>query len=365
MGGMISFLIALCPFVAMLPEDRADDVPVKSQISSSSVQIRSFESHGPYCGIYSILAAAASFGKSVDVASLWVPEVVSAETGSNAANLLYGLRSVGLDGTCHSGLSWLDLTENENPMILHYRSAISGQEFDHWVTLLGSNNNGKLIIYDPPFPAVETEPSMVLAKWDGFAVEVHPLGRPSLNPYLWQVMALGLFFVSVWIFTIVKSYVLSEQSLLAQACIVLVVIVSGSVLLHRILRIGLLNSSISVAAVQDRYFGTDFKEIGIEELDSKSRQGVVLVDARRATSFKNGSIRNAIDVPVDSSLAHREEVLAKINRNEEIVVFCQSENCEYSDKIARFLKFNGFKKVQIYRNGIREWEDKKVVNDRS
>jgi len=95
------------------------------------------------------------------------------------------------------------------------------------------------------------------------------------------------------------------------------------------------------------------------------RQGVVLVDARRATSFKNGSIRNAINVPVDSSLAHREEVLAKINRNEEIVVFCQSENCEYSDKIARFLKFNGFKKVQIYRNGIREWEDKKVVNDRS
>jgi len=321
-------------------------------------QFYSFESHGPYCGVYSIAAAAAALGVDVEISSLWLPEIVSEKNGSSASNLMDGLKRIGLQGTCHAGLSWIDLLDSQNPLILHYRSATaSGKEFDHWVTMLGINENGQFIIYDPPFPAIETEPTMLLANWDGIAIEVHRPNAPLFKPYRGVLVMMGLFGVTALALAIAKHFVPQKLPLSFQIALSLAVLACSGVLLQNTMRIGLRNHSTSVAAVQDRYFGTDFHDIDLDELREMQSRGALLIDTRLSSSFATGSIPGAISLPVDSSLPYREQVLSRVSRDTEIVVFCQSVHCDYSDRIARFLKFNGFSRIWIYRNGMTGWNE--------
>ena len=337
--------------------------PARQDHQKRASGLYSFESHGPYCGIYSIAAAAAALGVDVEISTLWTSEVVSEETGSSAANLMDGLKRVGLQGTCHAGLSWMDLFDSQNPLILHYRSVTaSGEDFDHWVTMLGVNENGQFIVYDPPFPAIETGPAMLLANWDGFAIEVHRPGEPLFKPYRGVLVMIGLFGVVALGLPVAKHFVPQNLPIGFQLALSAAVLAGSGFVLQNSMRVGLQRNSTSVAAVQDRYFGTDFDDIELSELRNMQSRGALLVDTRLSSSFARGSIPGAISLPIDSSLPYREQVLSPLRRDTEIVVFCQSVHCDYSDKIARFLRFNGFSRICIYRNGMEGWKEH---NDKS
>ncbi len=326
-------------------------------VACAEDEFRSYESHGPYCGVYSIVATAAALGKEVQPSILWTPEIVSGSKGSNAANLVYGLRSIGLDGTCHNGLSWLDLVESRNPLILHYRSTTSGANYGHWIAFLGANSDGKYVIFDPPFPAATVEPALVLANWDGFAVEVHNSKETYLNPYSSSLVLLSGFVAVVLCLALLKKFIPNTLNWKIQSALLCVVLTASTFGYHNQFRAGLFANRTAVAAVKDRYFATDLKEINLTELEQGMRRGSILIDTRRRSSFERGSIQGAISMPIDSSLIFRDSVLSRISRDAEIIVFCQSYRCDYSDKIARFLKFNGFSRIRIYRNGILEWEE--------
>jgi len=332
-----------------------DQVSAQEEIPAQKAPLKSFASHGPYCGIYSIVSAASAFGKDVDPSRLWVPEVVSNQMGSNATNLLHGLRLIGLDGTCHKNLTWLDLSESKNPLILHYRSMTSAGEYDHWVTMLGVTSDGKYRLYDPPFPVVDADPALVLANWDGFALEVHEPGDPKFRPYIGMVIFVTGFACLVLLFSIIRNVVVAKSLLRVELLCIAILLIGASLLFHAQVRSGLFSNWMAVASLQGRYFGIDIQEIGIKDFDAARAKGSVLLDARREGDFKRGSVPGAINMPDNSTLPSREIILSKLSKDHEIIVFCQSERCPYSDRIARFLKFNGFKRVLIYRNGIREW----------
>jgi rhodanese-related sulfurtransferase len=324
----------------------------------------SFESHGPYCGVYSIVAAAAALDVDVEISSLWTSEVVSEKTGSSAANLMDGLKSIGLQGTCHAGLSLFDLFDSQNPLILHYRSVTaSGGNFDHWVTMLGVNNNGKFLVYDPPFPATDTDLSMLLANWDGFAIEVHRPEKPLFKPFRGTLIMLGLFEVVALGLAVAKQFIPQKLPIGFQLVMTAAALGGSALLIQNLTNIGMKRDSIPVAVVQDRYFGTDFDDIELNELKNlMSRSGVLLIDSRTRSSFAHGSIPGAINLAVNSSLPDREKILSPFPRDAEIVVFCQSDLCGYADEIARFLKFSGFSRIRIYPDGMRGWEAR---NDKS
>jgi rhodanese-related sulfurtransferase len=226
------------------------------------------------------------------------------------------------------------------------------------VTCLGVDEKGNFLIYDPPFPMVETELSMVLANWDGIALEVHQPNAPQFRPLMGIAIVMGCFVVVAMAFRLLRLYVSQRVPLVTQVAIVSTGLVAVGSLFHFTSRVGIFNHSTAIAAVQDRYFGSDFDDVGLAELEASRQRGALLIDARKGASFRSGSIPGAISIPIDSSLPYRDKVLSKIDREKEVVVFCQSHRCDYSDKVARFLKFNGFKNIRIYRNGIMEWEER-------
>lgn len=64
-----------------------------------------------------------------------------------------------------------------------------------------------------------------------------------------------------------------------------------------------------------------------------------LVDVRTPQEFASGSVKGAINIPVDEM----ESRLTELNRDAEIVVFCRSGS--RSSRAASILEKNGFKNV--------------------
>jgi len=82
------------------------------------------------------------------------------------------------------------------------------------------------------------------------------------------------------------------------------------------------------------------------------RGDILLFDTREAEKFAEGTIAGAVSFPVDSTLAEREALLADVPRQMPIILFCSSNRCLYADDIARFLRYNGYENVAIYREGM-------------
>ena len=62
------------------------------------------ESHGPMCGVYSLIAAASAMGVSVDPHVLWNSRFVSEESGSTAVDLIEAAAEFGIQAQCRRNL---------------------------------------------------------------------------------------------------------------------------------------------------------------------------------------------------------------------------------------------------------------------
>jgi rhodanese-related sulfurtransferase len=208
----------------------------------------------------------------------------------------------------------------------------------------------------------------LMANWDGLAIAV---SRNSIDRSLaWQsrvYVALCAVGIVLPIFVLRKSIEKKNDPAcetntpssfrLARRCTALVAIATGMALTDHALRdTGFFRNPQAVAEVTRRYFSVDVPERSLSDLKrSIIERNVVLIDARRAPDFRRGALAEAISVPIDSTLVERERALRGIPRSAHIVVYCQSDKCEYSDEIAKFLVFNDFTDVSIFRGGYREW----------
>ncbi|HSN95593.1 MAG TPA: rhodanese-like domain-containing protein, partial [Nitrososphaeraceae archaeon] len=133
-------------------------------------------------------------------------------------------------------------------------------------------------------------------------------------------------------------------------------ILALSIAYHTCSEIGFMNNQIAIAEVTRRYNIVNFDELNKSEMETLVEEGsVLLVDSRMTADFAAASIPGAVSLPVTSSLAQRISALAGVAKTRQIVVFCQSSQCKFSDEIAHFLKFNGYRNVLIYRGGFLDW----------
>lgn len=107
-------------------------------------------------------------------------------------------------------------------------------------------------------------------------------------------------------------------------------------------------------------FGVKAQEKGIEVLDVSTfkqktkNKGVLLYDVRTSYEFKQGTIKNAINVDFFS---RKSFLLAfqDIDKNTPIYLFCRSGN--RSNKAARLLVKQGFTKVYDLKGGYMAWHN--------
>ena len=95
------------------------------------------------------------------------------------------------------------------------------------------------------------------------------------------------------------------------------------------------------------------RNIGREELQSRlaDARSLRLVMCRPESEFQEKHIPGSIRFET------RDEMLAGLQRDDEIVVYCTNPDCLASQVVYRLLVEHGYKNVRRYAGGLVDWED--------
>jgi rhodanese-related sulfurtransferase len=245
--------------------------------------------------------------------------------------------------------------------------------YNHWVAFLGFEKD-RIRIVDPPHPAQTISPAELLANWDGTAVV---LSKEKVDASFLAAarsdyfLIVGLILLAT--FLVRKNLRIANQvdrnssltvrlrSSVMQVAVLVILAVGVGLVFHALSDIGFLRNPTALAEVKRRYYSVDIPELTLEETVAEIEQKDPLVlDARRVRDFQRGTLPGAESMSLFSSLPERQQVLAGVPKSKRIIVFCQSAGCGYADEIAKFLKFNGYENLVIYREGYRRWKEEKV-----
>ena len=83
--------------------------------------------------------------------------------------------------------------------------------------------------------------------------------------------------------------------------------------------------------------------------------GALFMDAREPADFAAGHIGNALNLPAQSFAEHFGEVAPLLTPDTVIVVYCDGPECDLSGQLARRLREQGHKQVQVLFNGWTAW----------
>lgn len=338
--------------------------------STSHPELKDHRPSGPYCGVNSLFACLSALDIDTDPVGLISVDYVGSHEGSNVEQLIRATEHAGAKATCISHMTWSELQQATTPMILHTRESLAGREYDHWVAFLGMDGN-RVRISDLPHPLQLYSMAELLANWDGTAVVISR--GTATNALLWgarlnYLLAVGLLFLAVYsvrgiLFresvtgaTNSLCAALKVQATEAGAILALSLIVAMG--WHAVSEIGFFNSPTALAEVTRRYHSVEFPILTLQQTEDEINAGDALVlDARDTDDYCYGRLPGAKSMPIYASLPERQEVLADVPKSRRIIIYCQSANCHYADEIARFLNFNGYEDLAIYRQGYREWRD--------
>lgn len=98
--------------------------------------------------------------------------------------------------------------------------------------------------------------------------------------------------------------------------------------------------------------------IRIIDLDEARRfveSGARVIDARRKDEYDAGHIPGAILFDYFDMGTYRDQVLAVLSNEFEIMVYCSEPTCDDSELLAKELYALGFTKLLVFKGGFEEW----------
>ena len=324
-----------------------------------------------HCGLHCVYSTFKLAGKNVEFAELVKPEYLGSQKGSSLSELEKAVRDYGMFAGIATRLTTASLRKSEYPVILHVKSDLGSKKYDHYELFLGAVD-GKAKLFNPPEP-VRLVPFRDLApRWDGIGLVVSArppdvnalfaVERERLMMYaaIGAVLVLGAHMARRRLLALAGA--LSRRRLLALsagqcAALGLATILFG-IIHHLVNDEGLLANSSATASVQRALGDTFIPKINERDVRRLLAGDAVFVDARFSRDFKRGHIKDAINIPVDANDAERQDAVAEIDRNSEIVVYCQSIGCKFANEVAVKLMAEGFSDICIFRGGWNEWAAK-------
>ncbi len=323
---------------------------------------------GPYCGIYSLWVCLSALGIETRPGDFVSTRYVGSFQGSTSQELIDAAKDFGAKTQCFSHLTQEELARVQTPMILHMRSSCVDPSFRHWVAFLGCDG-ARMRIVDAPHPLETISPAELLANWDGSAIAI---SRDNVDDaflfdgridYLFRVglLVLALYLLRRQFGNVSPLPIDLPLNVRAKALVSHVGVILGfSFLLglgyHTFSTVGFLENPTALAEVTRRHYSIAIPEISLADAEKEIHDSQPLVlDARHVIDFRRGALPGARSMPVESTLSERQQVLADVPRDKRIIVYCQSATCGYADEVARFLAFNGYTNVAVYRDGYRLW----------
>jgi len=96
--------------------------------------------------------------------------------------------------------------------------------------------------------------------------------------------------------------------------------------------------------------------IEVEEAQEKFDRGIRFIDAREAEEYRSGHVKGAANIPATEAPEAIQTALGAQSRNEEIVIYCDGEECNASAMLAGKLQRLGFTKVHVFFGGWTAWQ---------
>ena len=131
---------------------------------------------------------------------------------------------------------------------------------------------------------------------------------------------------------------------------------------------GVLFNSLSANGIPLLYKSPDLQSgsrLTPEQTFQLYRNGRALfIDTRYREEYASGHIKNAVNLPANSS---RDEIMVFIKplpKNKIIVTYCSNPSCNSSRRLAGFLSYRGYEKVYEFLAGFEEWEQRGYPLDR-
>jgi rhodanese-related sulfurtransferase len=306
--------------------------------------------YGRDCGVYCLNVVAALYNRDFDVQAFLQLHPQPSPRGMTMADLSSAITSMGLVPKNVKNMHVLALIQSEHPVILNFTSP-EDESPDHWVVFVGFEN-GEFRIFDTGRPKKFASMSIgeLQQRWNGYAVAV--LENES------KLFGLKNFFVSILPF-------LPYLAIAAFGGVALrltkrrLAVVSVTVTM-----LFLWQLFLDQASIWSSFLAAKFSTIIIDAEPSPtistdtfmpliSKNSRLVVDARLRSSFQRMRIRNSVNLPIDSDLSSFRETTHGWDRDQPIVVICQSIQCDWGHQVAANLReFGGFTDVVVYPGGI-------------
>ncbi len=333
---------------------------------SKTVSIKGISS-GPYCGLNCLYTIMMLAGYNTDFAQLVKPKYIGSGQGSSLAELKAAAEDHGLYAQAASKLASRELCQSAYPIILHIKSEIRSESYNHYELFLGAEN-GSARLYDPPNP-IRMVPFKELApRWDGngLILSAQPFdtsavfapSRKRLVLYAAAVVAaiLALHWARRWLPTeLLNTRIRLFGLSVTQAGAFAVVALLCGMLYHFANDEGLLANANATASIQQAHAGNFIPKISEKKVRKLLDTDAVLIDARFARDYEAAHLKGAISVPVDANDVERRRTTAHISKDAHIVLYCQSAACKFAETVAFKLSEDGFSNASIFRGGWAEW----------
>jgi len=106
--------------------------------------------------------------------------------------------------------------------------------------------------------------------------------------------------------------------------------------------------------------GVDYskiKAVDIDEAYSMFENGYTFVDSRDQWEFAEGHIKGAVNFPyIEFEIDH--PMLSKLDKDENLVIYCSSTECGLSTKLAVELLKLGYRNLYVLPEGWDKWVEK-------
>lgn len=335
-----------------------------------------------YCGVYCAYSVLDYHDRKIDFEKLLEPRYVAGVRGSTAEGVRAALEDHHISAKVYSGLGVWDLRLANDPLILHVRGSQAMERYEHWVVYSGERS-GKAILFDPSRGEEVMDYTELLSIWDGVAVATAGSRRELFQWRLWGLggrwfllasLGLVVYPFARWLEPHVDASDRSRTANLARTTGFVGVLTVLGIGLDCLRPTGVLRNSVARASLQSVHTDVEFPELSLEAAfqwfasRSTGGQAVVFIDARYRDDYDLGHIPGAINLPIDASFALEDELMSRIDKDQAIVVYCQSKYCPYANAVAQRLSGRGFRNLHLLTLGYYAWEkegyetDKRVVS---
>ncbi len=325
------------------------------------------KSSDPYCGVYCLYTKMKLDNIKIDFRKLVQPEYIGSRKGSSLAELKKAAEDYGLYAVPAGKLTSKELSQSMCPIILHVKSEIGSEKYDHYELFLGTEN-GKAKLFDPPNQVRLVSFAELAPRWDGngLIVSVEPidLGAISAPARKRLIMYAAITLVIILIVHRAKRWlpdtILNSRRKLfglsiGQGVVFAIATLLCGMIYHFANDEGLLANANATASIQQAHLGNFIPKINEKKVQELLNSDTVFIDARFARDFKAGHLEGAISVPVDANDMELQKTTANIQKEARIVLYCQSAGCKFAEKVAIRLMDDEFSNISIFKGGWQEW----------